>query len=44
MSFTVTPEHEELRQTVRRFLAEKSPITAGRKTMTTDAGFQDAVW
>ena len=44
MSLTFTPEHEELRQTVRRFLAEKSPITAVRKTMTTDAGFDDAVW
>jgi alkylation response protein AidB-like acyl-CoA dehydrogenase len=44
MSLTFTPEHEELRQTVRRFLAEKSPISAVRKTMTTDAGFDDAVW
>jgi len=44
MSFTVTPEHEELRQTVRRFLAEKSPIEAVRKVMTTDAGCDDAVW
>jgi alkylation response protein AidB-like acyl-CoA dehydrogenase len=44
MSFTVTPEHEELRQTVRRFLTERSPIAAVRKTMTTDAGFDDAVW
>jgi alkylation response protein AidB-like acyl-CoA dehydrogenase len=44
MSFTITPEHEELRQTVRRFLTEKSPITAVRKVMTTDTGFDDAVW
>jgi len=44
MSFTVTPEHDELRQTVRRFLAEKSPIDAVRKVMTTDAGFDDATW
>jgi alkylation response protein AidB-like acyl-CoA dehydrogenase len=44
MSFTITPEHDELRQTVRRFLAEKSPLTAVRKLMTTDAGFDDGVW
>src|SRR5262245_65665138 len=44
MSFTVTPEHEELRQTVRRFLTEKSPIAAVRKVMTTETGFDDAVW
>src|SRR5262249_33522305 len=44
MGFAFTPEHEELRQTVRRFLADKSSMAAVRTTMATDRGFDPAVW
>ncbi len=44
MDFAFTEEHEELRQTVRRFLADKSDEAAVRALMTTDRGYSDEVW
>ncbi|GHF50677.1 alkylation response protein AidB-like acyl-CoA dehydrogenase [Amycolatopsis bartoniae] len=44
MQFTESPEQSELRSSVRRFLAEKSPSTAVREQMETVAGYDDAVW
>jgi alkylation response protein AidB-like acyl-CoA dehydrogenase len=44
MNFAFTEEQEELRKTVRQFLEAKSPETAVREQMETDAGFDAAVW
>ena len=43
-SFAFTAEHEALRETVRRFLAERSPETEVRRLMETDEGYDPAVW
>lgn len=44
MDFQFTAEHDELRQTVRKFLNDKSTEAAVRKTMVTDSGFDPDVW
>ena len=44
MNFAFTEEQEELRKTVRAFLEAKSPETAVREQMETEAGFDAAVW
>ncbi len=44
MNFAFTEEQEELRKTVRAFLEAKSPETAVREQMETDAGYDAAVW
>ena len=44
MNFAFTEEQEELRKTVRAFLESKSPETAVREQMETEAGFDAAVW
>lgn len=44
MDFAFTQEHEELRQTVRRFLADKSDEQAVRATMVTERGYSTEVW
>ena len=44
MNFAFTEEQEELRKTVRQFLEAKSPETAVREQMETEAGFDPAVW
>ncbi|WP_433526177.1 acyl-CoA dehydrogenase family protein [Nocardia pseudovaccinii] len=44
MAFSFTAEQEELRATVRRFLAEKSPSAAVRHWMETEPGHDPAVW
>jgi alkylation response protein AidB-like acyl-CoA dehydrogenase len=44
IDFTFTDEHEELRATVRSFLEEKSDEAAVRAQMTTDRGYDEAVW
>ncbi len=44
MNFAFTEEQEELRKTVRSFLDAKSPETAVREQMETEAGFDPAVW
>ncbi|MBI2964557.1 MAG: acyl-CoA/acyl-ACP dehydrogenase [Deltaproteobacteria bacterium] len=44
MDFEFTPEHEELRQTVRRFLERESPEARVRALMETAAGYDERVW
>lgn len=44
MDFAFTPEHDELRQTIRRFLQDRSPEAAVRRTMTTEQGFDRETW
>jgi alkylation response protein AidB-like acyl-CoA dehydrogenase len=44
MNFAFTEEQEELRKTVRAFLEAKSPETAVREQMETEAGYDTAVW
>jgi len=44
MNFAFTDEQEELRKTVRSFLEAKSPETAVREQMETEAGYDAAVW
>jgi alkylation response protein AidB-like acyl-CoA dehydrogenase len=44
MNFAFSDEQEELRTSVRRFLAEKSPETEVRRLMETEDGYDPAVW
>lgn len=44
IDFSFTDEHDELRATVRQFLADKSSEQAVREQMATDAGWDRAVW
>ena len=44
MNFAFSEEQEELRRIVRQFLETKSPETAVREQMETDAGYDPAVW
>jgi alkylation response protein AidB-like acyl-CoA dehydrogenase len=44
MNFAFTEEQDELRKTVRAFLESKSPETAVREQMETEAGYDAAVW
>src|SRR3984885_12351725 len=44
MNFAFSEEQDELRRAVRRFLAEKSPETEGRRLMGTTEGDDPAVW
>jgi alkylation response protein AidB-like acyl-CoA dehydrogenase len=44
MQFTFTAEQEEFRSVLRRFLEEKSPPSAVRRLMETDAGWDRAGW
>src|SRR5215471_11323449 len=44
MQFTFTPEQEEFRSVLRRFLEEKSPPTAVRRLMETEAGWERESW
>jgi alkylation response protein AidB-like acyl-CoA dehydrogenase len=44
MNFAFTDEQEELRKTVRAFLDAKSPESAVREQMETEAGYDQAVW
>ena len=44
MNFAFTEEQEELRKTVRSFLEAKSPESAVREQMETEAGFDQGVW
>jgi alkylation response protein AidB-like acyl-CoA dehydrogenase len=44
MDFTLTDEHQELKQTVRRFLDDKSGEQAVRATMETERGYDPEVW
>jgi alkylation response protein AidB-like acyl-CoA dehydrogenase len=44
MNFAFSEEQEELRKSVRRFLADKSPESEVRRLMATDEGYDPAVW
>ena len=44
MNLGFTDEQEELRRSVRRFLADKSPESEVRRLMETEAGYDPAVW
>ncbi|MDQ1417273.1 MAG: hypothetical protein QOF81_2886 [Acidimicrobiaceae bacterium] len=44
MNLAFSDEQEELRRSVRRFLADKSPESEVRRLMETDAGYDPAVW
>src|SRR3984957_16156108 len=44
MQFAFTPEQDEFRSVLRRFLQEKSPPTAVRRWMETEAGWDRDEW
>ena len=44
MMLGTTEEHEELRASVRRFLADKAPLPRVRELMETEDGTDAAVW
>ena len=44
MQFSFTGEQEEFRSVLRRFLEEKSPPTAVRRLMETEAGWERESW
>jgi alkylation response protein AidB-like acyl-CoA dehydrogenase len=44
MALGVTEEQEELRNSVRRFLADRAPISRVRELMETEDGIDRAVW
>jgi alkylation response protein AidB-like acyl-CoA dehydrogenase len=44
MDFSFTPEHDELRHTVRKFLEDKSPEAAVRRLMMSERGYDPDVW
>jgi len=44
MKLGVTAEQDELRDSVRRFLAERAPLSRARELMETDDGIDRAVW
>src|SRR2546430_15091949 len=44
MALRFTTEHDELRRTVRSFLAQHSPEPEVRRVMATDDGYDPAVW
>jgi alkylation response protein AidB-like acyl-CoA dehydrogenase len=44
MQFSFTGEQEEFRSVLRRFLEEKSPATAVRRLMETEAGWERESW
>ena len=44
IQFAFTEEQEQFRETVRRFLKDKSPTTQVRRLMETDDGYDREVW
>jgi alkylation response protein AidB-like acyl-CoA dehydrogenase len=44
VNFAFSPEQEEFRHSLRRFLADKSPAAEVRRLMETDAGYDPQVW
>ncbi len=44
MDFAFTHEHEELRQTIRRFMENESPEATVRKLMETEQGYDRKTW
>src|ERR1700722_9984238 len=43
-NFAFSPEQEEFRRSLRRFLAEKSPAAEVRRLMETGSGYDPQVW
>ena len=44
MALTFTEEHEELRSTLRRFLADKAPSDVVRRSMESEEGYDPRLW
>src|SRR3984957_3093580 len=44
VNFAFSPEQEEFRRSMRRFLADKSPAAEVRRLMETEAGYDPHVW
>jgi alkylation response protein AidB-like acyl-CoA dehydrogenase len=44
MDFSFTPEHDELRQTIRRFLEKESPEARVRALMESERGYDERTW
>ncbi|WP_375503553.1 acyl-CoA dehydrogenase family protein [uncultured Jatrophihabitans sp.] len=44
MTFALTEEHAELRASVRRFLTDRSPVSAARRYMTEPGAYDEALW
>ncbi|WP_033294972.1 acyl-CoA dehydrogenase family protein [Amycolatopsis jejuensis] len=44
MEWTLTDDQEDLRRTVRRFLRDKAPLSASRKVLESDAGYDPSLW
>src|ERR1700677_4172899 len=44
VNFAFSPEQDEFRRSLRRFLADKSPTAEVRRLMETDAGYDPQVW
>lgn len=44
MDFMLSHEQEEFRQTIRRFVAEVAPMSSLRDVVTTECGYDAAVW
>jgi alkylation response protein AidB-like acyl-CoA dehydrogenase len=44
LAYTLSDEQQELRATVRRFLAERSPVTEVRRAMETERGWEPGLW
>ena len=44
MTFALTDEHAELRASVRRFLKDRSPVSAARNLMTDPTAYDEALW
>lgn len=44
MKFSFSPEQEEFRSNLRRFLADRSPTKEVRRLMETEAGYERAAW
>src|ERR1700744_6749815 len=44
VNFAFSPEQEQFRQSLRGFLADKSPAAEVRRLMETEAGYDPQVW
>ena len=44
MALVFTPDQEQFRDSIRRFLKDKMPTTEVRRLMATDRGFDDDLW
>jgi hypothetical protein len=44
VNFAFAPEHDELRSSLRRFFASKSPMSEVRRLAETQDGYDPLVW